>query len=121
MKKNRTEYFHANINKFITSTQSQPSKRQKKKEMEYTGEVCPDCGAPLVYREKNGKKFIACSNYPTCKYVCSEPKEIKPVKKCPHCEDGYLIKKKGKYGYFLGCTNYPKCNYMEKIYKRGRK
>ena len=35
MKKNRTEYFPANIIKFIPSTEFQPSKRQKKKEMEY--------------------------------------------------------------------------------------
>ena len=37
--------------------------------------------------------------------------------KCPNC-GGYLVKKKGKYGYFLGCSNYPNCNYMSKISKK---
>jgi ssDNA-binding Zn-finger/Zn-ribbon topoisomerase 1 len=46
--------------------------------------------------------------------------DAKPVKDCPDC-DGYLIKKKGKYGYFLGCINYPKCNHMERIKRTKRK
>ena len=46
--------------------------------------------------------------------------DAKPVKDCPDC-DGYLIRKKGKYGYFLGCINYPKCNHMERIIKKKRK
>ena len=40
------------------------------------------------------------------------------IEKCPECETGNLIRKRGKYGYFLGCTNFPKCNHMEKIIKR---
>ncbi len=89
------------------------------------GRNCPVCGKPLVYRkDKSGKKtFIACSGFPTCRYTETEEQvytEKDYVKKCPDC-DGYLVKKKGKYGYFLGCTNYPTCNHMEKISKKGRK
>ena len=34
-----------------------------------------------------------------------------PNEKCPVCNDGYLILRKGKYGEFWGCTNFPKCKY----------
>ena len=30
--------------------------------------------------------------------------------KCPNCETGYLIRKKGKEKYFWGCSNYPECS-----------
>ena len=90
-------------------------------EQEETGELCPKCGHPLVYKMGKNGRFVACSNYPKCKYVESEKKEVeqpKPVKKCPDCETGYLIRKRGKFGYFLGCTNYPKCNHIEQIKKK---
>ncbi len=29
--------------------------------------------------------------------------------KCPLCDDGKLMIKKGKFGYFAACTNYPEC------------
>lgn len=43
-------------------------------------------------------------------------------KKCPKCDSGYLVEKKGKYGLFIGCSNYPGCTYILKTNKaRGRK
>jgi DNA topoisomerase-1 len=33
------------------------------------GEDCEKCGAPLVYRKGRFGPFIACSNYPTCRYT----------------------------------------------------
>ena len=98
--------------------------QKEKKEVVEVGRNCPHCGSPLVEREKNGKKFVACSNYPTCKYIEKEEvthQESEYVKKCPDCADGYLVKKKGKYGYFLGCTNYPRCTHMEIFKKKGRR
>ena len=41
----------------------------EKKGPEETGEVCPECGSPLVIRKGKFGEFIACSNYPTCKYI----------------------------------------------------
>ena len=76
-------------------------------------------------QDAKGRKFVACSGYPTCKYIVKEEKpqveELQIVKKCPDCETGQLVKKRGKYGYFLGCTNYPECNHMEKLLKKRRK
>ncbi len=80
------------------------------KNQKETGEMCPECGSPLV--EKFGKygKFTACSNYPTCKYIKKEPqKEYGP---CPECNEGIVVEKKTKKGkFFYGCNRYPDCTY----------
>ena len=39
------------------------------------GEECPECGSPLVIRRGRYGEFIACSGYPTCKYIKKEAKE----------------------------------------------
>ncbi|MBR4672704.1 MAG: type I DNA topoisomerase [Bacilli bacterium] len=80
-----------------------------KKAPEQTGEICPECGSPLVIRKGKYGEFTACSNYPTCKYIKKEQKEIKEIVKCPEC-GGMIIEKKSKRGkVFYGCNNYPKC------------
>ena len=56
---------------------------------------------------------MACSNYPTCKYIKQneEKKEIKEIMDCPHC-DGKIIERKTKRGkVFYGCSNFPKCKF----------
>lgn len=81
----------------------------EKKEPEKTGELCPECGNPLVIRKGKYGQFTACSNYPECKYIKKETKEVKEIVKCPKC-DGMIIEKTSKKGKtFYGCNNYPKC------------
>ena len=83
--------------------------KMPKKEPEKTGEDCPECHHPLVYRNGKYGKFIACSNFPTCKYIKTEPKEEIEIIDCPNC-DGKIIEKKSRKGkVFYGCNNYPKC------------
>lgn len=83
---------------------------EKKKEEE-TGEICPECGNPLVIRSGKYGKFTACSNYPKCKYIKKEERKIVEIGKCPLC-DGTIIEKKTKKGkIFYGCNKYPKCKY----------
>lgn len=84
----------------------------KKKSPEETGEVCPNCGSPLVIKQSKYGKFTACSNYPTCKYIKpTEKKEVKEIMPCPKC-DGKIIERKTKRGkVFYGCSNYPKCDF----------
>ncbi|MBE6151907.1 MAG: type I DNA topoisomerase [Firmicutes bacterium] len=80
-----------------------------KKEAEKTGEACPECGSALVIRKSKYGEFTACSNYPKCKYIKNEPKQIVEICDCPNC-DGKIIEKKSKRGkVFYGCNNYPKC------------
>ena len=83
----------------------------EKKKAEQTGELCPECGSPLVIRKGKYGEFTACSNYPTCKYIKKEEKKVVEVCKCPKC-DGIVIEKKTKRGKkFYGCSNYPRCDY----------
>lgn len=88
-------------------------KNMEKKAPEETGELCPNCGSPLVIKQSKYGKFTACSNYPTCKYIKSnkEEKEEKEIISCPKC-DGKILEKKTKRGkIFYGCSNYPKCDF----------
>ena len=84
----------------------------EKKEAEKTGESCPNCGSDLVIKQSKYGKFVACGNYPECKYIKkSEKKENKVIMKCPLCE-GDIIERKTKRGkIFYGCSNYPKCKF----------
>ena len=84
----------------------------EKKPAEETGELCPNCGNPLVIKKSRYGEFVACSNYPTCKYIKQEEKQkTKEIMPCPKC-DGMIIEKKTKKGkIFYGCNNYPKCDF----------
>ena len=87
-------------------TLNEAFQKMEKKEPEKTGEKCPNCGSELVIRNGKYGSFTACSNYPECKYIKTETKEIM---NCPNC-DGKIIEKKTKKGKaFYGCSNYPKC------------
>nr|WP_314167527.1 type I DNA topoisomerase [uncultured Campylobacter sp.] len=92
---------------------------------EKIGETCPNCGGELLKRQGRFGEFIACSNYPKCKYSrnadasaegASEEKSAPEVldEKCPQCGKN-LIKRKGRYGEFIACEGYPKCKYSRKI------
>ena len=103
-------------NKLLSSfwEQFEPSVQEafsnmEKEAPEETGEFCPECSKPLVIRKGRYGKFIACSNYPECKYVKKEEKVV--IMKCPKC-DGNIIEKNTKKGkIFYGCDNFPKCKF----------
>ena len=77
-----------------------------------TGEICPECGNPLVIRKGKYGEFTACSNYPECKYIKKEEKKIVEVMDCPKCKTGKIVEKTTKKGkIFYGCNNYPKCKF----------
>ena len=81
----------------------------EKKEAEPTGEMCPDCGKPLVIRHGKYGEFVACSNYPECKYIKKEEIQETEICDCPNCK-GKIIEKRSRKGkIFYGCNNYPKC------------
>ena len=88
-------------------------KNMEKKAPEETGEMCPNCGSPLVIKQSKYGKFVACSNYPECKYIKNnkEDREVVEIMDCPKC-DGKVVEKKTKKGkIFYGCSNYPKCDF----------
>ncbi len=88
------------------------------------GRVCPECGAPLVYRKGKYGEFIGCSNYPKCTYIEKEQPQVVEGRVCPKCGKP-LIYRKGRYGKFIGCSGYPKCDYREdrkgNVVERGAK
>lgn len=83
----------------------------KKKAPEETGEVCPECGNPLVIRNGRYGEFVACSNYPECKYIKKEEPEVKIIMDCPLCSGKIVEKKTRKGKLFYGCDHYPKCKF----------
>ncbi len=75
-----------------------------------TGEVCPNCGSPMVIKRGRFGEFEACSNYPECKYIKKEEKQVTEIVSCPLCKTGMLVERKTKRGkVFYGCSHYPKC------------
>ena len=84
----------------------------EKKPAEETGELCPKCNSPLVIKKSKYGSFVACSNYPTCKYIKAEEKApVKEIIPCPNC-DGTIVEKKTRKGkIFYGCNNYPTCDF----------
>lgn len=82
----------------------------EKKAPKTTGEMCPECGSELVIRKGRYGEFTACSNYPTCKYIKKEEKQVTTICVCPKC-GGNIIEKKTRRGkVFYGCDKYPKCD-----------
>ena len=85
----------------------------EKKELERTGELCPECGSELVYRVGRYGKFISCINFPSCRYTKSEEEDENTSDEvCPNC-GSKMVMKKGRYGSFLACSNYPTCKYIK--------
>ena len=107
-KTDNIKYLHEFWNNFEPIVQK-AFKEMTKTPPEETGENCPECGSPLVIRKGRYGEFVACSNYPTCKYIKKEKKEQKVIGPCPKC-DGNIVEKPTRKGkIFYGCSNYPKC------------
>lgn len=85
--------------------------KMEKERPEETGELCPVCGKPLVYRHGKYGKFIACSGYPECKYIPKVEKSVTVICKCPKCSGDIIVKKTKRGKEFYGCSNFPKCKY----------
>lgn len=76
---------------------------------------CEKCGAMMVYRDGKFGRFLACSNFPTCKNTknINQPlNQVEEVGKCPKCNGVVSAKYSKKGKLFFGCDNYPKCDYI---------
>ena len=73
------------------------------------GEACPECkDGKLMLREGRFGQFIACSNYPKCKFVKQDPAEAERVKTgvaCPTCKKGEMVERRGRFGIFFSCSS----------------
>ncbi len=75
-----------------------------------TGEMCPECGRPLVERTGRFGPFVGCSGYPDCKYIKKEAPKGTGVN-CPQCKQGELVERRGRFGTFYSCSRYPDCDF----------
>lgn len=88
---------------------------------EEVGKPCPQDQGTLIYKyQKNfDRKFIACSNFPKCRFTASKIEDLtettKPKQKpsnlsCPLCSSNLLWRQSSR-GEFLGCSKYPSCRF----------
>ncbi|RVY92968.1 type I DNA topoisomerase [Helicobacter pylori] len=77
---------------------------------EKTGQSCPKCGGELVKKNSRYGEFLACNNYPKCKYVKQTENTNDGAKQelCEKC-GGEMVQKFSRNGAFLACNNYPEC------------
>ncbi len=77
---------------------------------EKTGESCPKCDGELVKKNSRYGEFIACNNYPKCKYVkqTENANDGANQESCEKC-GGEMVQKFSRNGAFLACSNYPEC------------
>lgn len=89
-------------------TQNEQGEIELEKEQK-TDEACPQCNELLVVKNGRYGKFLACSNYPECRFS----KPLTTGVSCPESDcSGYIASKRSKKGkVFYGCSNYPKCRF----------
>ncbi|HHD75517.1 MAG TPA: type I DNA topoisomerase, partial [Campylobacterales bacterium] len=78
-----------------------------------TGEMCPKCGSELLRRKGRYGEFIACSNFPKCKYTTDLEGNAPPEPEltdipCDKC-GAMMVIKDSRRGKFYACSAYPKC------------
>ncbi len=77
---------------------------------EKTGQSCPKCGGELVKKNSRYGEFIACNNYPKCKYIKQTENAHDGANQelCEKCGEE-MVQKFSRNGAFLACSNYPEC------------
>ena len=101
--------FYSGFRKDVEKAESEMEKVEIKQE--FTGESCPECSSPLVFKLGKFGKFIACSNFPDCRYTNTIQKKVGV--KCPKCKKHDILEKKSKKGkLFYGCEGFPTCDFV---------
>lgn len=106
---------------FIRKIEDGKTKIASRKTFVKLDEICPQCKGELVIRKGRFGEFIACLNFPKCRYSRKiEQKNANPSAKetnstgiiCPKCQKGEIVERFSKRGKFYGCSTYPKCNFI---------
>jgi len=76
---------------------------------EFTDKKCEKCTNPMVVKSGKFGKFLACSDYPNCKFTAAITLGIP----CPSCTpEGELTQKMSRYRrVFYSCNKWPKCTF----------
>lgn len=113
---------------FMRKIKEGKTKIASQKTVTKLGESCPDCGGELAIRKGRFGEFVACLNFPKCKYSRNLKSESKNESEnttakakangtgitCPSCQKGEIVERFSKRGKFYGCSAYPKCNFISK-------
>jgi len=107
--------FHKNL-------EAKSGEVKKEDLLQKLGRQCPECGGDLIMKFGRFGKFIACMNYPTCKYTEKTAEEQKEEDEnsgevCEKC-GAPMVVKRGRFGAFLGCSKYPECKTIKSITKK---
>ncbi|MCQ2798864.1 MAG: type I DNA topoisomerase [Bacilli bacterium] len=105
-----TDFYYPFMEKF-NSVQDAMWKDHEKE----TGELCPQCGNPLVIKKGRFGEFIACSNYPNCSFkpAKEKPEVIATGELCPQCGKPLVERQNKKGDKFVACSGYPSCKYIK--------
>jgi DNA topoisomerase-1 len=93
------------------------AEKSTKKVEEPTNIPCPNDGAMLVKKFGRRGPFLACPNYPTCKYTrpVDDAELPTPVEgQCPECGSS-LVTRNGPYGRFISCSRRPDCKFTKPV------
>ncbi len=104
-----SEFYAPFMKKITDGKENIPSKKMAIP----TGEMCPKCDSELLRRKGRFGEFIACSNFPKCKYTTdlegnAPPEPEKTDIPCDKC-GAMMVIKDSRRGKFLACSAYPKC------------
>ena len=71
---------------------------------------CEKCGAMMVYKMSRYGRFLACPNFPNCRFTLALPNTIGVP--CPKCGSELLERISRKGRKFYGCEKYPECDFV---------
>ncbi len=78
-------------------------------EVEYSDRLCPQDNGRLIIRQSRYGKFLACENFPNCRFTESITETLDIP--CPKDAGKIIMKKTRKGRPFYGCSNYPNCDF----------
>lgn len=128
--KNFYDKFHDNLSNKYVELNKQDIMPEEKSE-----EICDKCGSAMVMKTGRYGRFLACSNFPTCRNIkktntglngsgASDDKHLQELQEkyqglaCDKCGADMVVKN-GKFGYFLACSAYPKCKNIKNLDAKG--
>jgi DNA topoisomerase-1 len=116
--------FYAKFSEELELAKQAPQNKSNLKSNAQMSEYdCPKCSKKMVYKTGRFGRFLACSDYPSCKSTIAVDKNGDPVKpkqeqltlagfECEICGADMVIRN-GKYGVFYACKKYPECKFTK--------
>ena len=87
-------------------------KEIKKEGLGESSSLCEKCGGRMLIRFGRFGLFLACSNYPKCKFTQPLDQKIGVACPLPDCSGEIIEKVTAKGKIFYGCNHYPECRFI---------